>query len=54
MVTRLELDRCQVLETRMGPDFVVMTAPGFDHDARLGTAAEPLQRQAFVSELAVD
>lgn len=50
MITRLELDRCQVL---VRTDFIVLTAPGLDHDARLGAAAEPLEQQKLVAELAV-
>ena len=54
MVTRLELDRGEILEARMRTDLVVVAVPGFDHDARLGSASEPLERQALVTELAVE
>ena len=54
IVSRLELDRCQVLEALMRPDVVVMPAPDFDHDASLLATAEPFERQAFVTEFAVE
>ncbi len=38
----------------MRTDFVVVTAPGFDHDGRFCSASEPLERQALVAELAVE
>jgi len=37
----------------MRMDVVVVATPGFDHDAGLGAAAEPLERQALVTEVAV-
>ena len=33
---------------------VVVTTPGFDHDACFLAATEPFERQALVSELAVE
>jgi len=33
---------------------IEVPAPGFDHDAGLGTAAEPLQAQALVAEFSVE
>jgi hypothetical protein len=54
IVTRFELDRCQILEALMRPDMVVVPTPGFDYDARLFAAPEPLERQALVPELSVE
>src|SRR6476660_931545 len=49
-----ELVRCEVVEARMRPDFIVMAAPGFDDHLRLASAAEPLEAQALVTEAAVE
>jgi hypothetical protein len=38
----------------MRPDVVVVPTPAFDQDARLSAAAEPLDGQALVAELAVE
>lgn len=53
MVTRFELDWCQVFQTLVRPNVVVVPMPGIDDPARLDAAAEPLQRQALVAELAI-
>src|SRR6476661_2973133 len=49
-----ELVRCEVVEARMRPDFIVMAAPGFDDHLRFTSAAEPLEAQALVTEAAVE
>ncbi len=54
MVTRFELDRCQILQALVWTDVVVVATPGVDDPARLDAAAEPFQRQALVAELAVE
>ena len=54
MVTRFELNRCQILQALVRTDVVVVAAPGIDEDACFDAAAEPFQRQAFVAELAVE
>ena len=54
MVTRLELDRSELLQTRMQSDLVVVATPGFDDDLRLSATPEPFERQALVAELAVE
>ena len=38
----------------MRTDVVVVPTPGFDHDPRLGAAAEPFEAPALVAELAVE
>jgi hypothetical protein len=54
MVMRLELDRCQLFQALMRTRVIVVPAPGFDVDAHHGAAAEPFERQAFVTKLAVE
>ena len=54
MVTRLELDRGELVQTRMRSDLVVVATPGFDDDTRLGATPEPFERQALVSEAPVE
>ena len=46
--------RCQIAETRVRPDFVVMTAPLLDADLRVEPMTKPVQRQEFVAEFAVE
>jgi len=50
----LELMRRQVFQTAVRPHSVVVTAPVFDYDTRLGARAEPFETQTFVAQLAVE
>lgn len=38
----------------MGSNLVVLTPPVFDDDLRIDSVSEPLHRQAFIAELAVE
>ena len=44
----------QVAEAAVGPDGVVVDAPGLDEDGRFGPGSEPLDAQALIAELAVE
>ena len=44
----------QVAEAAVGPDGVVVDAPGLDEDGRFAPGSEPLDAQTFVPELAVE
>ena len=46
--------RCQIAETRVRPDFVVMAAPLLDADLRIEAMTKPVQREELVAELAVE
>lgn len=54
VVVALELVRGQVVQAAVGPHGVVVATPSLDDDGRFSARPEPFERQAFVSELAIE
>ena len=52
MATKFE--RGAIVEARMWPHCIVMATPDFDEDESFAAAAEPLQVQALIAQLAVE